>query len=78
MEKELTPKEQAIKMVERYEEIEIVIGYGIPRAEAVKCALLQTDALLDEVSPQWWGSETDKAYTRYKHYEQIKEELLKL
>lgn len=78
MEKELTPQEKAIEIVKKYEEIEIVLGYGIQRAEAVMCALLQNEALLEEVRPEYWGSENNKAYGRYKYYEQIKEELLKL
>jgi hypothetical protein len=34
--------------------------------------------LLEEVSPQFWGSETDKAMARYNYYTQVKEQLEKL
>jgi hypothetical protein len=45
---------------------------------AKESAINTVNLLLEEVSPQFWGSETEKAMARYIYYTQVKEQLEQL
>jgi len=48
-----------------------------PTAEVIAkdSAINTVNFLLEEVSPKFWGSETEKAMARYIYYTQVKEQL---
>lgn len=79
MEKEATPIFMAekifficLKSVPSY--VDIVTAEVIAKENALNTVKW----LIEEVQPEFWGSEKDKAYARYVYYTQIKEELEKL
>ena len=87
---ELTPEETAKKIILLYLNANInfpyidtqdgrCIGSGYMTHKSAKlCALIHVNALMEEVGPEHWGSETDKAYSRFVYYEKVKQAMEKI